>query len=1116
MNYVLAGRLWRKPVVLISTLLITLSCDRETAKAPVANIAAQTSGVRVIEPRLIGFGTWSKCHASRPDGVLVPRVTCGPATPSKDPVSIPSSGCDRKMSTMAEAVQALAFVPACTDAVVEKLEQLALPGRDAAAMSNLAAAYYARAQRHDEPTDLVRALNAAEVAVELSPQMPEATFNLALTEEALGFTDDAIESWDRLRKAQNDGWNREAATHWESLVRQRTISQALQWRLNEVRIPEMVRVGDRAAIETLIRPFHGAAQRFVEEKVLPQWAAAVSRGDVTEAGDQLTIAHEVASALMDLSGDRYLLDVVERVRAASDAPARAALVRGHVAFAEARSADRLLRDEKKSAIKWEAAEQALEAAQSPLLYVALIAHAAQLTIGGDFDRALTLLKDAEAEAIRRNSPSLLGRVQSGRGFAAMMRGSLLDAIAEYTFAQTTFERAHDQGNVSNAVTRKIGIYRLIGNHQLTWREVYRTRDDVHTMSEPQSRHLLLGENALSALQLGYPRVALRYQNTAVELLRDELARNANDETQVSQLRKNLGIALRARAAIHAHLSDDKSAQQDLKEGFDRIEADMAPADAAILNGFRARLAEAQAEALEATDRRGAIAALSQGIRQASKTHFQSLKASLFAQRARLYQLENNQKAEIRDLRAALRALRTEETAMLGTPAKPSQRPTNAEQMWSAYFGRYLETYRRLIQRLVEMGNDAEAFDYAEKARAFEPLHLILKRADVPRDFRSRIRNGEPFTLEDVKQVLPASTFLLQYSVLSDRTYVWVVWTEGSERTTLPVGHDTIARWTTTLQRLAVSGDVDSFAAALEAPYAALLREPLARVAKLKTGTRAPRVVIVPDRSMHGLPFSALGDGSRHVVRDYTISVAPSATMYAFSLTKDRERAAAGKPESILIVADPAFNRGLELARGLDRLDFARDEAARIKQLYEPLLRVDSLPDEKATITEFLRLATESTIIHIAAHGIANAEIPSRSFLLFAPGTTDSGALDAERLIHELRLERARLAVVAACSSAGGTPVGPEGLAPLVRPLITAGVPGVVGTLWNVNENPATAELLVRFHRHYRKGLDADEALRQAQLEMLEDPDLGRSSVIAWAPFQFIGYSSSPFAQQTRR
>src|SRR5205823_10157863 len=127
------------------------------------------------------------------------------------------------------------------------------------------------------------------------------------------------------------------------------------------------------------------------------------------------------------------------------------------------------------------------------------------------------------------------------------------------------------------------------------------------------------------------------------------------------------------------------------------------------------------------------------------------------------------------------------------------------------------------------------------------------------------------------------------------------------------------------------------------------------------------------------------------------------------------------------------------------------------------------------------------IIHLAAHGVANPEVPSRSFFLLAPTGDDTGVIDAEHLLKQLQLRKTRLAILSACSSAGGTPVGPEGLSPLVKPFVVAGVPGVVGTLWDVSDNLATEDLLVRFHQHYRNGRDADKALQMAQQEMIAHP-----------------------------
>lgn len=1108
MNPSLASGSWRKFLLLFLVSLLALACRKE---GPVATqVTSPGQGVRVTKPWLSGFDEWQKCQSRLPsDDAVVEQSTCGTATSEQDVVSVADGGCDRPMKTMTDAVQRLAYEPDCTDSAVEKLESLSRTRRDGEVFSNLAAAYFIRAQRKDQPSDLVRALDAADTAVELAPAMAQARFNRALAEEALGFSSDAIRSWDEVGQRSPSGWAREAKEHRDRLTKERTLSAAIQWRLNEQRLPEVVLAGDGKGVEALVAPYRNAAQRFVEETVLREWADAEAKGNAATAAKQFHLAEMIAIALARLTRERYLLDVIEGARPSNDPARRAALARAFASFAAARHETGKLRNEKATAQAYENAELALSATGNPLRLGAMVGRAAALTVSGRFADALTLLGAVEAEARRRNYPSVLGRVYSARGFVAMMQGRLLDSVAEYSDAQAAFERIGDAENLSNALTRKLGVYRLIGNHNLTWREAVATQAHAGAIFDPQSRHLLLGECAFAALELGYPRVALRYQNAAVTLLQDDLARDANNDTIVENLRRNLGVAFRARAAIHANLGNHKAAQADLNEARDRVGSESAGQDAAILNGFRARLAEVEAQTLGVTDRKGAIASLTRGIHYASLTHFSSLMASLLVQRADLHRLDKNRSAEVRDLRSALRALRKEEQAMLsGTRVGP------AEQMWSAYFARYQDTYRRLIQRLIEDGKDAEAFDYAEKARAFEPLHLILKRNDVPAEFRSRIRHGEPFGLETVKQILPPGTFLLQYAVMSDVTYVWIVWKGDFHLATLPVGNAQIESWTTALQRLGRSGDVGGFNDALAAPYVALLQEPLARIAKLKAPSAIPKVVIVPDRSMHGLPFAALRNGDRYVVKDYAISVAASATLHAFSIAKDRQRAAsASAPGSILLVADPAFNTHLDIARGLSRLAWARAEATRIEQLYDGALHVDFLKDDRATPSEFLRLARGSTIIHVAAHGIANPDIPSRSFLLMAPADHDSGALDAERLMMDLRLENARLVVLAACSSAGGTPVGPEGLAPLVRPLLVAGVPGVIGTLWNVKENSETAELLVRFHRHYRDGRDADDALRLAQLDMLGDPDLARSSAVAWAPFQAIGYASSPFPKQ---
>jgi len=1058
--------------------------------------------VRVAEPWFHAFPGWRACKSTPLGKRAVQAKDCGPITVPPDLVSIAVGECERFMRTSSDTVRVLAYVPQCTSAAVERLAELSNRGPNAQLLSDLSGAYYIRAQRNDQPSDFVRALDAANRAVAAAPRssLPP-RFNRALAEEALGLSADAVRSWDEVRKGARNDWTAEAGRHYAALMVQRARSAAIQWPLNLKRLPDAVHAGDARAVRQLVSPYRNAAHRYVEEEVLPAWAEAVRAGREAEAAEQLKLATMISAALSRLTRDTYLLTSVEMLHSAKP-EVMSTLISAHLLFRDARRDDRALQNDS-AAKRYAEAETAFARAGSPFRFGAMLGRANAVSYKKQSE-ALSLLRAVEHEMRRHPHAYLLARVHSGRGFVYTVQGRYLDALAEYSDAQTIFGKADDNENLSNVFARKIGLFRLIGHEESTWREIFHALHHVESLIEPKSRHFLLGESAASAAVLGYPAIGLQYQQVAVRLLEDELA-HTTDETHATELKLNLGIALRSRAAIRVRLGDNDGAQADLNTALPLIGKPADPREESIAGGLRARLAEVQAQTLAAKDRRKAIATYGEAIREASTTHYQTLIASLLIQRAGLYRLDGNRSAARTDLQDAVAALRRQEQAVL----LGRNRAPEAEILWSAYFLRFQEAYRMLIRYLIDDGAGAEAFAYAEKARAFELLELVLGRGDVPPSFRHGVRDGEPYGIDAVQQVLPADTYVLEYEVLDDRTYVWIVGQGGTpEPRMLRAGQRDIAAWTSNLQNLASQREVETFNDSLAAPYRGLLAEAVARVKTLRRGKPA-RLVIIPDRAMHGLPFAALRNGSRYLVEDYDVSVAASATLYAYALAQDRQLSSAALG-TLLLVDDPKFNASLDVARGLPLLHATQKEAARIRAIYAPKLRVEERKEEQATIPELLRLARGSSIIHIAAHGVANPDVPSRSFLLLAPTENDTGALDAERLLSELRLDNTRLAVLSACSSAGGTPVGPEGLAPLVRPLVASGVPGIVGTLWNVGENSATAELLVRFHRHYREGHDAAGALSLAQREMLNDPDLERRSVIAWAPFQMVGYASSPF------
>jgi len=134
-------------------------------------------------------------------------------------------------------------------------------------------------------------------------------------------------------------------------------------------------------------------------------------------------------------------------------------------------------------------------------------------------------------------------------------------------------------------------------------------------------------------------------------------------------------------------------------------------------------------------------------------------------------------------------------------------------------------------------------------------------------------------------------------------------------------------------------------------------------------------------------------------------------------------------------------------------------------------------------------------VHLACHGLVDAERPLRSSLAITPDAADDGLLEAHEILRT-RI-RADLVVLSACETGRGRIVAGEGLVGLSRAFMAAGAPRVVASLWKVDDR-ATAALMVRFYALWKgggegtaddaSGLPAAAALRQAQAFVRDHPD----------------------------
>ena len=159
---------------------------------------------------------------------------------------------------------------------------------------------------------------------------------------------------------------------------------------------------------------------------------------------------------------------------------------------------------------------------------------------------------------------------------------------------------------------------------------------------------------------------------------------------------------------------------------------------------------------------------------------------------------------------------------------------------------------------------------------------------------------------------------------------------------------------------------------------------------------------------------------------------------------------------------------------------------------------------------FKRLVGQADVLHFAGHAVADERFPMLSRLLFA---SDSQAgvpkEDADGLLHayelyQLRLSRPRLVVLSACQTGGGQLSGGEGVLNLSRPLLAAGVPVVVASLWQI-DSTQTKELMIRFYQQrIRARQSVAQALRASQLELLAQSGGSLASDANWASFVAVG------------
>ncbi|MCW5666698.1 MAG: CHAT domain-containing protein [Piscinibacter sp.] len=250
-----------------------------------------------------------------------------------------------------------------------------------------------------------------------------------------------------------------------------------------------------------------------------------------------------------------------------------------------------------------------------------------------------------------------------------------------------------------------------------------------------------------------------------------------------------------------------------------------------------------------------------------------------------------------------------------------------------------------------------------------------------------------------------------------------------------------------------------------------------------------------DDQLRLIPFAALLDErGRHLVQDYTLALYNEAARQALE--------------------KPAASRWRVAAMGLSEPVDDLPALAAVPQELEAVVRVRGAGGAAWLNRAFDRArllgtldSREYNVLHVASHFVLQPGLPAQSRLYLG----DKSRLTLADIAREdLKFSQFDLVTFSACDTArgGGRDATGQEMESLSAKTQNQGAQAVLATLWKVDD-ASTAAFMRRYYAlRGERGLNKAQALREAQLAMLEGrmraPGRDWGAPYHWAPFVLMG------------
>ena len=377
--------------------------------------------------------------------------------------------------------------------------------------------------------------------------------------------------------------------------------------------------------------------------------------------------------------------------------------------------------------------------------------------------------------------------------------------------------------------------------------------------------------------------------------------------------------------------------------------------------------------------------------------------------------------------------------------------------------------------------------------------------------------------EEIQALLDQKTTLLEYFVADSATYLFALSKEKINLYKIPISQRALKkevqkfRKTLTDYQFILNKKTKAFALFTEKAYWFYEHYLKAALAEHK----AENLIIIADAELGYLPFETFLTQAvktqkvdytnlAYLINDYKISYNYSATLWKENLNaptrinNSKVLACAASYSATSSLADSSLSklRKPEVYNNrahLSPLPAAQTEVTALAEYFQG----DFLYGDSTNEAFFKKNAQNYGVIHLAMHGILHNRVPMFSSLAFTENgdSTEDNFLQAYE-ISKLKLN-ADLVVLSACETGYGKFEQGEGVVSLARSFMYAGVPSLVVSLWQVNDN-STARIMKDMYNHLAQGLSKDEALREAKLNYIKNAKGAIAHPAFWSPFVQLG------------